>query len=151
VTGGADLENQRAARAAIQATGRESNHDAVRFVRSTGPGVILALLLAVLGGVYVGGVFRVKTNTWVEIVQGSDQRGAAVIDDEVSALERRREQLRRELDELARANQAQRMQVLLGRRDNITVIAALAIALGIGIAVRAIWLPTIHTYLVVCR
>jgi hypothetical protein len=43
------------------------------------------------------------------------------------------------------------MQALLGRRDNITVIATLAIALGIGIAVGAIWLPTIHTYLVLCR
>ena len=72
-------------------------------------------------------------------------------DDELSALERRREQLRREVDQLARVNQAQRMQLLLGRRNNIAVISVLVAALGIGIAVGVIWLPTIHTYLVICR
>jgi len=71
--------------------------------------------------------------------------------DELSALERRREALRRDVAELAKANQAQRMRVLLRSRDNLAIAVALVIALGIGVAVGAIWLPTTRLYLGLCR
>ena len=54
----ADLEKQRVARATIQATDRESR-PGVRYALNR-PGMILALLLALGAGVYVGHAFHVE-------------------------------------------------------------------------------------------
>ena len=67
-------------------------------------------------------------------------------------LEARRDELARRADELAKANQAARMHVLLNaRRESIGVIVTLVIAFGIGAAIGAIVMPTEHLYLVLCR
>jgi hypothetical protein len=67
-------------------------------------------------------------------------------------LEARRDELARRAEELAKANQAARMHVLLNaRRESIGVIVALVLAFGIGAAVGAIVMPTEHLYLVLCR
>jgi hypothetical protein len=68
------------------------------------------------------------------------------------SLEARRDELARRADELAKANQAARMHVLLNaRRDSIGVIVALVIAFAIGAAIGALVMPTEHLYLVLCR
>jgi hypothetical protein len=70
----------------------------------------------------------------------------------IAELERRREQLRARVADAARRNQAARAAELMGRarRGTVAMIVALAIALGAGAAIGAIYFPTVQLYVQTC-